>query len=176
MSKIIVIDVEADGPVPGINSMVCFGAVVVDKEGKFNQTFYGRTGPISKNWSPEALAISGFTREEHNFFCPPSITMHEFDEWLNSLGKDTKILYSDNNQFDGMWMNHYCHKYLGKNPFGFSSQRIGNIFQGWFKDPHYKWKKHRDSKKYPHNHDPVSDAKGNASALYWLHQQGYKIF
>lgn len=176
MSKIIIVDVEADGSIPGIHSMVCFGAVLVDKQGKFDQTFYGETAPISDNYVPEALAISGFSRAEHLKFDEADETMQRFELWLKGLGSDTKILYSDNNQFDGMWMNYYCHKFLGKNPFGFSSHRIGNIFQGYFNDPYYKWKKHRDSVKYPHNHMPVSDAQGNASALYWLYKQGYKLF
>ena len=30
----IVVDVEADGNLLGLNSMVCFGAVLIDKEGK----------------------------------------------------------------------------------------------------------------------------------------------
>ena len=30
----IVVDVEADGNLIGTNSMVCFGAVIIDKEGK----------------------------------------------------------------------------------------------------------------------------------------------
>ncbi len=173
MSKIIIVDVEADGPVPGINSMVCFGAVVVDKEGKFDQTFYGELAPISDDFNLEALSISGFTRKQHEAFKPALNTMVEFDEWLLTLGNNDKVLYCDNNQFDGMWMNYYCHRFLGKNPFGFSSQRIGNIFHGFFNNPHYKWKKHRKTK---HTHNPVDDAKGNAEALYWLYEQGYKLF
>ncbi|MBS1110063.1 MAG: hypothetical protein H6Q88_2055, partial [Anaeromyxobacteraceae bacterium] len=51
--SIIVVDVEADGPIPGKYSMVCLGAVVV--EPTLSRTFYGRTRPISKEWLPESL-------------------------------------------------------------------------------------------------------------------------
>ncbi|HET6924100.1 MAG TPA: exonuclease, partial [Anaeromyxobacteraceae bacterium] len=67
--SLIVVDVEADGPVPGRYSMVCFGAVVV--EPSLAKTFYGRTRPISEEWLPEALAVSGFTREQHRGFEDP---------------------------------------------------------------------------------------------------------
>ena len=50
----IMVDVEADGPIPGDYSMVCFGAVVV--EPSLGKTFYGRLKPISDQWIPEALA------------------------------------------------------------------------------------------------------------------------
>ena len=56
----IVVDVESDGGIIGENSMVCFGAVIVDK--KLDKTFYGRTAPISDKYNPEALAVSGFSR------------------------------------------------------------------------------------------------------------------
>lgn len=171
MAKLVVVDVEADGELPGRNSMVCFGAVVVDKQGKFDKTFYGQTAPISNNWKPEALAISGFSREEHEKFDDPVITMQDFNMWVQEQGKC--IFISDNLAFDWQWINYYFHRFIGSNPFGFSGQRIGDKFQGFFNDPYYKWKKHRITN---HTHNPVDDAKGNAEALYYLYEQGYKLF
>ena len=62
-------DVEADGPIPGDYSMVCFGAIVV--EPSLTQTFYARLKPISDRWVPEALAVSGFSRNETLEFDDP---------------------------------------------------------------------------------------------------------
>ncbi|TWT61523.1 hypothetical protein Pan54_22590 [Rubinisphaera italica] len=56
------VDIESDGPIPGDYSMVCFGAVIVEPELK--RTFYGKLKPISEQFNPDALAVSGFTREE----------------------------------------------------------------------------------------------------------------
>jgi hypothetical protein len=56
----VMVDVEADGPIPGDYSMVCFGAVLV-KEG-VDQTFYGRLRPISDKWIPDALAVTTASR------------------------------------------------------------------------------------------------------------------
>jgi len=55
------VDIEADGPIPGDYSMISFGAVVV--EPALDRTFSGRCKPISEQWVPEALAVSGHTRE-----------------------------------------------------------------------------------------------------------------
>ena len=41
----VIVDVESDGPIPAEFSMVSFGAVIFDE--LLNQTFYGRTRPIS---------------------------------------------------------------------------------------------------------------------------------
>ena len=54
--SLYVVDVEADGPIPGKYSMVSFGAVLV--EPGLGRTFYGRTRPISDAFLPEALAVS----------------------------------------------------------------------------------------------------------------------
>jgi len=163
MSKWIIVDVESDGPAPGIDmySMISFGAVVLDT--KLDKTFKGLTAPISDLWNPAALAISNITREEHMTYPRPMETMKKFDAWLKELN-DQVVLVSDNPAYDWQWMNHYFYKYIGSNPFGFSARRIGDIHSGLCKD--YKaatsWKKYRKTK---HTHDPVDDAKGNAEAI-----------
>src|SRR6187549_2564568 len=55
MSSLIV-NVEADGPIPGRYSMLSFGAIVV--EPGLQQTFYDRLHPISDDFVPAALAVS----------------------------------------------------------------------------------------------------------------------
>lgn len=170
MSKYVIVDVESDGQVPGINSMVCFGAVVLDD--KLDKTFYGQVKPISTTYEPDALAISGFTRKEHEKFDDPYVVMEEFKTWLKENTSGSPVLISDNNQFDGMYMNYYMHVYTGSNPFGWSSRRIGDLFCGFYKDPYYKWKQHRVTK---HTHNPVDDAKGNAEALLYLIDKGFKL-
>ena len=103
----IVVDVEADGEIPSRNSIVCFGAVVV--EPSLTRTFYGKTKPISMEWNPSALAVSGFSREQHETFDDPKLVMVAFNSWLeeNSNGKPTFI--SDNPAFDWQWINYYFH-------------------------------------------------------------------
>lgn len=170
MAKLIVVDVEADGPVPGPWSMVCFGAIIV--EPGLTRTFYAGTKPISEKWIPEALAISGFSREEHEQFSDPVDAMKRFADWIKAETNNKAIFISDNLAFDWMFIAYYMWVYYGSNPFGFSGQRIGDKFQGFFNDPYYKWKKHRSTS---HTHNPVDDAKGNAEALLYLKSTGFKL-
>jgi len=165
-----VVDVESDGGLIGDNSMVCFGVVKLTPE--LDKTFYGKTRPISKYYVPEALAVSGYSREEHENFDDPQEVMKEFEAWLkeNSVGRP--ILISDNNGYDASWINYYFLRYLGKNPFGWSSRRIGDIYCGMQKDMWASWKKHRVTK---HTHHPVDDAMGNAEALLKMKEMGLKI-
>jgi len=94
----IVVDVESDGPIPGDYSMICLGAVIVDES--LNRTFYGKLKPISEVWIPEALAISGFSREETLEFDDPKEVMQKFDGWIKENSKGSPIFWSDNNGYD----------------------------------------------------------------------------
>ena len=168
--SLIVVDVESDGPIPNKYSMICFGAVVV--EPSLAKTFYGITKPISPLWIPEALAISGITRKEHNTFDEPEEVMKNFADWIDSVSKGRPVFISDNPAYDWQFINYYFHYYLGKNPFGFSARRIGDLYCGMVKDGYAKWKHLRNT---THDHNPVNDAKGNAEALLKMVEMGLKL-
>lgn len=156
------VDIESDGPIPGDYSMISFGAVLVDE--KLDRTFYGKIKPISENWIPEALNVSGHTREETMGFDEPKKVMAEFRDWVNTNSKGKPIFISDNNGFDWMFVCWYFHHFIGENPFGWTSRRLADLFCGIEKDTFAKWKHLR---KTAHTHNPVDDAMGNAEVL-WL--------
>jgi hypothetical protein len=167
----IMVDIEADGPIPGDYSMVCFGAVIVEPE--LGRTFLGKLRPVSEQWVPEALAVSGFTREETLQFDEPAEVMRRFDAWLRESVRDHPTFVSDNNGFDWQFINWYFHHFLGKNPFGFSSTNLGSLYKGLASDTSVNFKHLRKTR---HSHNPVDDAMGNAEAL--LHMKtamGLKI-
>ena len=156
----IMVDIESDGPIPGDYSMISFGAVLVNEQ--LNTTFYGKLKPISDKFDPEALAVSGHSREEVLTFDEPERVMTDFAEWIKATCKDRPIFISDNNGFDWMFICWYFHHFTGNNPFGFSSQNLGSLFKGIEKDTFKTFKHLRRTK---HTHNPVDDAKGNAEAL-----------
>lgn len=154
------VDVEADGPIPGDYSMVCFGAVLIDKA--LQTTFYGRIRPISERWLPDALAISGFTREETEEFAEPGTVMTEFKQWLDQHTRGRAIFIADNNGFDWQFINWYFHHFIGENPFGYSSMNLSSFYNGVVRDTFQTFKHLRKTR---HTHNPVDDAMGNAEAF-----------
>jgi DNA polymerase III epsilon subunit-like protein len=156
----VMVDVEADGPIPGDYSMICFGAIIV--EPGLERSFYGRLQPISERWIPEALQVSGFSREETLGFDDPAEVMLGFDRWLAREAGKRRFFVSDNNGFDWQFINWYFHHFLGKNPFGFSSLNLGSLYKGLVKDTFQTFKHLRKTR---HSHHPVDDARGNAEAL-----------
>src|ERR1051325_2853306 len=145
-----IVDIESDGPIPVDYSMVCFGAVLFDDA--LATSFFGRTAPISDRFIPEALAISGYSREEHASFEDPKMVMQQFGAWLEQHSKGRPVFVSDNLAFDWQFINFYFHRFLGRNPFGFSGRRIGDLYAGL-----------------------VDDARGNAEALRKFKELGLKI-
>ena len=170
--SLIVVDIESDGPIPHKYSMVCFGAIVV--EPSLSKTFYGETRPISDEWIPQALAISGFSREQHLTIDNPTEIMQNFKTWIAENSNNHPVFISDNLAFDWQWINYYFHYFTGSNPFGFSGRRIGDLYAGLVKD-YFKaseWKKFRQT---THTHNPVDDARGNAEALLKIREMGLKF-
>jgi hypothetical protein len=165
------VDIESDGPVPGDYSMVCFGAVLV--EPGLTKSFYGQLCPVSEKWIPEALAVSGFTRDQTLGFPDPADVMHDFAAWQKQHSKNRPMFVSDNNGFDWQFINWYFHHFTGANPFGFSSTNLGSLYKGMVKDMSKNFKHLRQT---AHTHNPVDDAKGNAEALLTLKEiHGLKI-
>jgi DNA polymerase III alpha subunit (gram-positive type) len=167
----VMVDIEADGPIPGDYSMVCFGAVIV--ETALERTFYGKLAPISAKWVPGALQVSGFSREETLKFAAPAEVMTSFETWLQANVEGRPLFVADNNGFDWQFINWYFHHFLGRNPFGFSSMNLGSLYKGLVKDTFASFKHLRKTR---HTHNPVDDAMGNAEALLHMKESmGLKI-
>lgn len=157
------VDIEADGPIPGPYSMISFGAVVATPP--FDDNFYCELKPISDIYIPEALEVTGFTREQTLEFPKAEVQMVRFEAWLNDLKvrKGSPVFIADNNGFDWQFINYYFHKFVGRNPFGYSSWNLNSFYKGLERNIRAKFKQFRITK---HTHNALDDAKGNAEALH----------
>jgi DNA polymerase III epsilon subunit-like protein len=124
------VDIETSGPIPGEYSMLSIGACLVSDP---TSSLYLTLQPDGVKYDPEALAVSGLdlntlSREGH----APLKAMTELDKWLTSLCPSGKkaIFVGLNAPFDWSFVNYYFHKYLGKNPFGFTAIDMKAYFMG----------------------------------------------
>ncbi|MFW5689697.1 MAG: exonuclease domain-containing protein [Spirochaetota bacterium] len=155
----VMVDVEADGPIPADYSMLSLGAVLVAEP--LDRTFYAELAPVSDRWDERAIAVGGFTREQSLEFEDPEAVMRRFGQWLHTL-PGTPVFVSDNNGFDWQFVNWYFHHFLGDNPFGHGSHSLSSLFQGATRNMHASFKHLRSTK---HTHNALDDAMGNAEAL-----------
>lgn len=159
-----IVDIEADGPIPGPYSMIEIGAVRLTED--LEDTFFAQIRPISKKYMPEKLAITGHTRKDTlDFKFTASQVMSLFNDWIKESNKkgSRPMFFSDNNGFDYMFTHWYFMKFLEHDPFGWSSNNLQNIFKGMKKD--FRNRQFKKLRKTKHDHNPVNDAIGNAEVL-----------
>lgn len=166
MARHIVIDAEADGPCPGLYSMVSLGITTVFEKERVTGKWDFR--PISDLWNKSALDSCNLTREQTLLFKDPGIVMQDVRQYLDCIKEKTSggriVCWSDNPAFDWQFLNYYMWKFLSLNPIGFSCRRIGDLYSGAIRtfSDHTSWKNLRVTK---HDHNPLHDAIGNAEAL-----------
>lgn len=108
----ISVDIEADGPCPGIYSMIELGAVVVDPQGKFDNTFYASFRPMTEAFNQESLRAIGTSRYETLNYDDPKDSTWRFCTWVDSIVKPRFL--SDNNGFDWQFVS-------------FSTTKVGSL-------------------------------------------------
>lgn len=126
----ISVDIEASGPVPGEYSMLSLGACVV---GRREQSFYAELKPITRNLDPEALAVAGLDPEQlEREGTEPATAMREFAAWLEQVTPpdNTPVFAAYPLAFDWMFVAYYFHRFLGRNPFGYSGFDINSFYMG----------------------------------------------
>lgn len=124
-------DVEADGKVPGPSSMLSVGMCVCgrrDRERGFVPvdpdlyTFYRELRPISDQFDPEALAVSGLDRDLLlREGADPAQAMSDLAFWVSGMAdhfaaRPVALAYPIG--FDWMFLHWYLSVYSTGNPFG----------------------------------------------------------
>ena len=113
----VAVDVEADGPIPGPYSMISMGMSVA---GRPDLSFYTELKPISDDFVPEALAVSGLDRDRLIREAPaPAEAMAAAAAWVNSLREQGRpVFLAAPAVWDGMFVHWYFVRYTGASPFG----------------------------------------------------------
>ncbi|MFJ5559947.1 3'-5' exoribonuclease domain-containing protein [Streptomyces sp. NPDC093250] len=129
-SLYISVDIEADGPIPGPYSMLSLGASVagVQDAGGFRaadpeeRTFYRELKPISAEFVPEALAVSGLDRDRLGAEgAEPVQAMREFTDWVGEVRAGAQpVMCGYPASYDWTFLYWYLIRFTGSSPFGHS--------------------------------------------------------
>jgi hypothetical protein len=126
------VDVEADGPIPGQYSMLSVGLAVAGRRAgdavlepadPTVATFYRELKPISTDFVPAALAVSGLDRAAlERRGDDPALAMADLTGWINQVcGRNGRpILVAYPLGFDWMFLYWYLIRFTGQSPFGHS--------------------------------------------------------
>lgn len=129
-SLYVSVDVEADGPIPGPYSMLSLGAAVAgvqDADGftpadPEERTFYRELRPISEDFVPEALAVSGLDRERlKTEGAEPAVALAEFADWVRQVSVGAQpVMCGYPASYDWTFLYWYLIRFTGASPFGHS--------------------------------------------------------
>ena len=165
------VDIESSGPIPGKYSMLSIGACVV---GNPEKSFYVELKPISSEFIPDALKISGFDlgRLEKEGKSPAE-AMNAFRSWVETTAAEHKAVFVGFNAcYDWQFVNWYLESFTGGNPFGFGGIDIKSYFMGLSGLP---WSKTTSSQlplefqpDIPQTHNALDDARAQASIFQKL--------
>lgn len=165
------VDVETDGKIPGLNSMLSLGAAAYTADKKLIsvfevnlETLVGAVpNPDTMAWwstQPEAWKYSRLNIK------PPILAMQEFLEWVKCLdGIPVFVGYPAG--FDFLFVYWYLIYFTNESPFSFSALDIKSYMAGMTGRPYRECVKRNMPKdwfdKLPHNHTALIDAVGQGA-------------
>ena len=140
------IDVESDGPIPGPYSMLSFGCVAFDENGKELGTFSANLAPLAgagqhpetmKFWQKEPMAWEACRSNQ----VYPEQAIKNFVAWVKKTeetfdGKAVFVAYPAS--YDFMFMYWYMIKFAGESPFSFSALDVKTYACALLKKPFRK--------------------------------------
>jgi hypothetical protein len=121
-------DVETDGPIPGVYSILSFALVYAgsydgnkfQRPSDYRNNFYRELKPISDSFQPEALRINGLDRSRLlREGVAPSTAMTEACRWVNEVaGSSHPVLVAYPLSFDWSWLYWYFFRFSAEgSPF-----------------------------------------------------------
>lgn len=160
-------DVESDGPIPGVNSMLSFASVALTTAGDVISTFEVNLelleGAVQDDdtmawWSGQTEAWK-YCRENLQ---PIEKAMQDYLLWVEEL-PGTPVFVAYPAGYDFMFMYWYMMRFVKKSPFSFSALDIKTYasavlridFRKTTKD---RFKKEWFDKRFQHSHKTLDDA------------------
>ena len=118
------IDVEADGPIPGVHSMLSLGAAAFTSDGELGERFSVNLEQLPEAsedvrtmrwWASQAAAWEACRTDPE----PPGPAMDRFHAWLErqhaAVGLPVMVAFPA--AYDAMWVQWYLHRFVGDDPF-----------------------------------------------------------
>jgi len=159
-------DVETDGPIPGINSMLSFGSAAYLKDKTLLSTFSANlelldgAAPNAKTMEWWQTQPDAWNACRENLLEPES-AMNNYLKWLKELpGRPVFVGYPV--AFDFLFVYWYLIRFTGESPFSHSALDIKTYAMALLKKPYRDSTKRNMPKewfdKLPHTHLALDDA------------------
>jgi hypothetical protein len=167
MSEIYVsTDVETDGPVPGLHSMLSFGSAAYLADKTLISTFEANLVTLPEATADPRTMAWWKTQEKAWLACrenlqTPESAMRQYLSWLKHL-PDKPVFVGYPVVFDFMFVCYYLLRFTGENPFSHSALDIKTYAMAMLKKDYRESVKRNMPKHWfdrlPHTHKALDDA------------------
>ena len=179
----ISIDIEADGPCPGVNSMLQLGAVFYDLEGNTLQEYCVNIAPIEgavqnpetmKWWAQQEIKRPGLWAKLTENQVPAKQAMERFQNYVRLYAgkfRCSPLVVAYPAGFDFTFLYYYLYRFLGQSCVGFSALDMKTMAMCLLNRTYHDSAKRRFpvswfNPTFKHTHNALDDARG----------QGYTFF
>lgn len=161
------VDIEADGPIPGNNSMLSLGAAAFDNNGNLYDLIqinleplpYALPDPATMTWWEKNKEAYDYATTDQ---VPPDVAMRQFVKWCAGL-KSRPIFVGYPVTYDFLFVYWYLRYFGHESPFGFQGLDIKTLAATKLNIPFREAVKKNFPKEWfkgckKHNHKAFEDA------------------
>ncbi|WP_430450081.1 3'-5' exoribonuclease domain-containing protein [Rhodophyticola sp.] len=180
----IVVDIETDGPEPGVHAMRNLSAVATDADGVETSAFSRNLAPPNGT-TPDPDTLSWWQTQQADIWArinfdpvPPAQGMAAFADFVRAA-EGRRLFVGHPLAFDGHWVGHYMERTLGQGLMPFHGTRSPLFFGAGIDLPSfvsgalnidYALCRHgryppEVASDLPHTHHGLDDARGHADVL-----------
>ena len=126
---LVSVDVETSGPIPGRYSLLSIGACTIYGD----DVFSCELKPLNGNADPKAMEVIGLSLDDlKQTGLTPQRAMSRFSNWLDGIrGQMGSLVFVGlNAPFDWSFVNYYFHRFMRRNPFGYTALDIKAYYMG----------------------------------------------
>ncbi|QEL56109.1 exonuclease [Chromobacterium paludis] len=174
IETLVCVDIESNGPVAGMHSMLAFAAVAFTLDGEILAEFSRNLHPTDGMgehpatmawWRTQPAPWAALQRDR----VLPEAAMRDFEAWLRGLPGEP-VLVSHPASFDYAFLHWYSFRFLGGVAFHIAGLDIPSYAMAVLGVPYTRakrrhWPAHLNDVASPHSHLPLDDARGHAMAF-----------
>lgn len=139
------VDLEADGPCPGMHSMLALGCAAFAQDGTRLDTFSANLTPLPES-RPHPVTEAWWATQPREVFdaCrfqprPPDEVMPLFSEWVvKTCGASLPVFVAWPVAFDFPFVDHYLRRFTRGNPFGYKALDVQSLAMGAVGEADYR--------------------------------------
>lgn len=160
-------DIEADGPIPGPNSMLSLASAAFRPGGELIGTWSANLLPIPgaapeertmRFWAEHPDAYAATQKDQRE----PAAAIHDYVAWVEGL-PGTPVFVAYPAGFDFTWVFWYLMRFAGRSPFSHSALDVKTFAMALLRRKYRhsgkaSWPRHWRNEDHAHTHVALDDA------------------